>query len=134
MSGRRGTETRNMSEAALVRMEPELAELVSDAAKRAGLTKASWLRELAVKRLDAPQDMAKSSRLPTPDLEEFARLTASVARLNGAMVQLQITFRENGMTDLHASGERVLSDLRSIQASLVDATIMVRDAFRRDPR
>ncbi len=37
------------------------------------------------------------------------------------------------MTDLHASGEQVLSDLRSIQASLVDATIMVRDAFRRDP-
>lgn len=130
----RGTEKRAMSEAALVRMEPELAELVSDAAKRAGLSKAAWLRELAVKRLNAPQDMAKASRLPTPDLEGLARLTASVARLNGAMVQLQITFRENGMTDLHASGERVLSDLRSIQASLVDATIMVRDAFRRDPR
>lgn len=127
---RRGTETRAMSEAALVRMEPELARLVTDAAKRAGLSKAAWLRELAVKRLDAPQELAKVARLPTPDVEELARLAAMVARLNGATVQLQVAFREAGATELHAEGERVLSDFRSIQRQLVDATLMVRDAVR----
>ncbi|WP_208984816.1 hypothetical protein [Roseibium aggregatum] len=70
--------------------------------------------------------------MPTSDVEELARLAAMVARLNGATVQLQAALREAGETELHAEGERVLSDFRSIQRQLVDATLMVRDAVRRD--
>lgn len=136
MAGR-GSEIRAKSAQSLVRMDQDLAVRVRSAAKAAGLSDAAWFRKIAVKATNASKALSAPTQrphLPPEDVAELARLTASVARLNGALVQLQIAFREFGMTDLHSSGERVLSDLRSIQASLVDATIMVRDAFRRDPR
>ncbi|MEP3049575.1 MAG: hypothetical protein ABJL55_17120 [Roseibium sp.] len=81
--------------------------------------------------------MATNLAAPTPrvvvppkDLEEVSRLTATLARLNGAVVQLLIAIREAGAMDIHAEGERVFADLRSIQPGLVDATLMVRDACR----
>ncbi|MET1414718.1 hypothetical protein ABVF61_20775 [Roseibium sp. HPY-6] len=134
MPGQRGSEIRPKTAQVLVRMAPELARSVRRAAEQAGLSDAAWLRDLAVKNLGVDPDLAApTSRavVPPADLEGISRLTASVARLNGAVVQLQVAFREFGAAGLHAEGERVLADLRSIQPSLVDAALMVRDAVRR---
>ncbi|CTQ77575.1 hypothetical protein [Roseibium alexandrii] len=133
MPGQRGSENRQKSEQVLVRMAPELARRVNAVAEAAGLSSASWIRDLAVKELGVDRKfVAPTPRVAVPprDLLEISRLTASVARLNGAVVQLQISIREAGTMDLHAEGERVLADLRSIQPGLVDATLMVKNAVR----
>ncbi len=96
MAGR-GSEVRTKSAQSLVRMDPDLAVRVRSAAKVEGLSDAAWFRKLAVEATNAPQALSAPTQrphLPSEDIAELARLTASVARLNGAMVQLQITFRE----------------------------------------
>lgn len=127
----RGTETRRMQSAVLVRMPGPLAEAVESTAKARGLSSAAWLRGVAADLADAPADTARPSPpkrdrvTVSEDLAEVSRMAAIVERNNGAVVQLCKSLRERGDV-LHADAEAVLADLRRVAAELHDLVGMLR--------
>ncbi len=120
MSGRRGTERRKLSGKALtVRLAPEIRAAIDIAAAEAGITEASWIREVIAHEFGAPADYAvpvKAYRQPAPlppgHILELARLRELVAELGGAMVQAAIGAREDGRGQLHAEVEALIPGVR----------------------
>ncbi|MDX6750070.1 toxin-antitoxin system HicB family antitoxin (plasmid) [Geminicoccaceae bacterium 1502E] len=126
MPGRRGTETRGLSDALMLRMTPQLGAAVRAAAAAEGLSAAAWVRgRLVVLVDDVPRAEARPSpprvrvRVPPPDLEAMARLLGEVGRAGGAVAQLARMLRDDARRPaLDAEAEAVLDALRQAAAGL----------------
>ena len=124
-----GSETRRLTSALFVRLDPKLRAFVDTAAASASTNGATWVRDLIADRqgnaAHAQQRPAirrrPSSPRPPDDIAELSRLAADVARLNGAVVQLAKALRLTGSAVEHAELECVLADLRAAQRQLVAA-------------
>lgn len=110
MPGRRGTERRRLGGNPLnVRFTSEVRAAIDIAAGAAGITAASWIRELAVHELGAPPDHTvpvKAYEPPAPppskavlDLVDLRHL---VRETNGNLTRLAVTARGLGYDDLHS--------------------------------
>jgi hypothetical protein len=123
-----------MTGAALVRMPPVLAARVRELAQSAGLSDSAWLRELAATAAAMPDEARPVASFagPPPDLAALALLGRQVSRLNGAVVQLTKTTREDGdPAAVHGDLELVLADLRQCRDSLAVATGTLRPRRRK---
>ncbi|HEX4627265.1 MAG TPA: hypothetical protein VH137_00625 [Gemmatimonadales bacterium] len=124
MSGR-GTEKRAMSDAILVRVTPEAGAAVEALATAMDLSRAAWLRGLAVSAAGlSPAETRRSQpvappELPREDVAALALLIGVVGKACGATIQLAKGLRELGVGALHAEAEAVLGDLRASQRALV---------------
>jgi hypothetical protein len=134
MNGR-GTERRRMSNAILVRLTPEAGAAVEAHATARGLSRAAWLRGLAVSATRLPLAERRSSKpmtrpvLPREDVAALARLIGVVGKTCGATIQLAKGLRELGIGELHSEAETVLRDLRASQRALVRTIERLRGAI-----
>jgi hypothetical protein len=124
-----GSETRRLTSALFVRLDPALRAFVDAAAASTSTNGATWIRDLITDRQGndaraqprpAMRRRPSSTRSPD-DIAALARLAAYVARLNGAVVQLAKSVRLTGSAVEHAELECVLADLRAAQRQLVAA-------------
>jgi hypothetical protein len=133
MSGRRGTEQRALSESVLVRLSPEAASAVAARAAERGLSRAAWLRDLAVAAAQLPFAERRPSRpaaapvRPRADLAALARLAGALGRAAGATIQVARALRERGAAERHAEAEAVLRALKASQQELVALIERLRD-------
>jgi hypothetical protein len=125
MSGGRGTERRVMSDSVLVRLTPDAAGAVTEHARARGLSRAAWLRALAVAAAGLPVVERRLSRpvpraaLPAEDIAAVSRLAAAVGRAAGATIQFARALREAGAAEPHGEAEAVLHELRARQDDLL---------------
>jgi len=99
---------------------------VCAAAGERGLSVGQFARDSAVAAASASNPLVRLSsarrrrrQLAPEDVAAVSRLTAHVARTNGAVVQLAMKEREAGRVETHAEIEAVLRDLRETQIALV---------------
>ena len=120
--GQSGSARRVLEEAVLVRLSRATAAAVGAAAEAAGLSRAAWLRRLAVEAAGLPPGEARPSRpaatLARADLAAVARLIGAVGKATGATIQLARQLREGGAAGLHAEAEAMLGELRTAAAQL----------------
>jgi len=120
------SEIRAMASQVFVRLRPELATALDAAASEAGLSRAGWARREIARSLPDASEVAslplspprRPTTIPPADLAEVSRLSASLSRTGGAVVQLTKAFRHVDHP-LHADAEAVLSELRAVQVVLV---------------
>lgn len=115
----------NMSRSVYIRLPPGIAARLDAAASRAELSRAGWVRREIARAL--PQDSEAASLPPSPprrpiaipptDLAKVSRLSASLSRTGGAVVQLCRVLREGGDA-VHADAEATLAELRAVQAEV----------------
>ena len=111
------SETRKLSSQICLRLPPETDILLTQKANSLDMSKACFIRELAIEHFEAdPKEYRltpKRGKLPDIDLVEIGRLRNSLAQLTGALVQSAIRTKEDGLTDLKTDIEHVLVDLKS---------------------
>lgn len=115
----------NKSRSVYIRLQPGIAARLDAAASEAELSRAGWVRREIARAL--PQDSEAASLPPSPprrpiaippaDLAEVSRLSASLSRIGGAVVQLCRAYREGGHV-YHADAEAALAELRAVQADV----------------
>lgn len=117
---RKRSERRKKSKSVLVRLEPGEAQRLSELGRSLGISLPELLRSAAGEEpmrasRGKPPKLA-DPRLSEGDRKEIAGLIASIARTNGAVVQLAKWVRlGGGVPHLHAEIEEVLAELRDIQ-------------------
>lgn len=131
----RGSETRQKSASAYVRMEPALAAPVEARAKSLNLTVAAWFRKLAVDAIGADPEFAAPTAPayePAVEIAELGRIARAVSMNNGAVVQLLKELRSQG-GDVRAV-EKVLAGQRAIGRELTDLVLEMKNDRGRDKR
>jgi hypothetical protein len=109
---RSGSENRKRGRLIGIRLTAEECAPINDGAAKAGLTPASYARELLVK---APK--TRSRRRPLADVAELARLHTQLAKIGGNINQ--ITRRVNfGETPVAAEFAEALSGIKEILAKI----------------
>lgn len=124
MSSARASESRAAGQV-FVRLRSELSVALDAAAAEAGLSRAGWVRRELARALPEGSEAAplppspprRPVTIPAADLAEVSRLSASLSRTGGTVVQLCRAFREGGHP-LHADAEAVLTELRATQAEV----------------
>jgi hypothetical protein len=132
MPGQRGSEKRKLiALPILVRLDQELANVISAAANAQDLTPASWLRLLAVQATGADQACiapARSSLQPPPASSaaviELAELRHVTAELGGALVQAAIVSREAGHVANHIAIEALLPRIKAAADAMDKAKLI----------
>lgn len=114
----------NKSVSVFIRLMPQLAAALDAAASEAGLSRAGWVREQVARALPdhggivlPPSPPRRPATIPPQDLAEVSRLSASLSRTGGAVVQLCRAFREGGHP-LHDDAEATLAELRAVQVEV----------------
>ena len=94
------------------------ADAIDRAARAAGLSRAAYVRRLALNVVDVPETTVsrRYRKLTTADTEAISVLVSKLGQTAGATIQLSKSLRKEGRRELHAEAEAVLSDLRK-QAS-----------------
>lgn len=122
-----GSETRQLNKKVDVRVTEEIRELFQAAAEASSppLSVGAWLRMLGLDAIDQSEFEPPRSkprhrvRLPDADLAEVSKMAATIARLNGAVVQLSKSERKEGGS-YHRDLETELVKLRIAQKELVE--------------
>ena len=122
-----GSETRQLNKKVDVRVTEEIRELFRSAAEASSppLSVGAWLRMLGLdaigqSELEPPRSKPRHRvKLPDVDLAEVSRMAATIARLNGAVVQLSRAERKDGGR-YHREMEAELVKLRIAQKELVE--------------
>lgn len=113
----------NAARSVYIRLRPELARALDAAAAEAALSRAGWVRRTVVQSLPndseltslPPSPPCRPATIPAEDLAEVSRLSASLSRVGGSVVQLCRALRE-GNQPSHAEAEEVLAELRTVQS------------------
>ncbi len=113
-----GSENRKMKSLIMVRMEPELEASIRQQSELAGFPLASYVRSILADHIG----QSGLSNLPERRdavLSEMASMCRLVSRMNGAVVQLAKTMRQQE-SHHHPETESILSGLKMTQRQLVD--------------
>lgn len=99
------------------------AEAIDRAARQANMSRAAYLRHLALEAVDVATvtKPRRYRRLTSADIEAVAALVCELGRATGSAIQLSKSLRQIGARQHHADVEAVLADLRhrAIQAAAV---------------
>jgi hypothetical protein len=128
-----------LSNAVLVRLTPAADAAIAAVAAANGLSRAAWLRGLAVAAAPLARAEARPSapvlppRLPREDVAAVARLVGITGKITGATVQLCKQLRESGPAGLHAEAEAVVAALRAVAGDLRRTADRLAAAVAREP-
>lgn len=90
------------------------AAAIDQAARHSGLSRAAYLRRLALATVDIAEvtKPRRYRRLSTADIEAVSVLVSELGRTTGSAIQLSKSLRQAGAHRHHTDVEAVLADLR----------------------
>lgn len=111
--------------AVYIRLDHRLSQALDRAAQGCDLSRAGWVRQQIVRGLPTHSDIGslppspprRPAVIPAEDLATVSKLTATLGQTGGAVVQLCRELRQHGHV-AHSDAEKVLADLRSVQAHM----------------
>ena len=120
MPGRRGSETRQITDVVSFRADPDLVQKIDrEAERRGGLSRGWIVREIVEEHFliefGPATGYRKHTEKPPIDVSAVKGLAGEIGKLNGSVRQLAQVVRESGNQELHEQVEQTLAELKKMQ-------------------
>lgn len=120
MPGRRGSETRQITEVLSFRADPNLVQKIDREAERRGDLSRGWIvREIVEEHFliefGPVTGYHRNVKKPPIDVSAVKGLAGEIGKLNGSVRQLAQVVRESGNQELHEQVEETLAELKHMQ-------------------